>query len=262
MREVTFCEHSTITEAWVGVLGQAVPVVPEEPAAIVHAAKRVLHTLTREPAMVVAEIPREGPVSPFWSQQWSWDNGRLRARIGHRYLSVHRLADDVDRYETFDRSLAPAVVPWLDACSHVYESPGPGGLRIMQKFEQISYGYVNTFRADAAGFELSRLFHLKFGLDLEGRDVLDVLDVKFHYRDQQQRATQVIVQIVVKADINSSDSLLVQTRTTATTTVQGFWQDRALIDTEILAAKTVAKRAFFEIATDATHRRMGAKYGN
>lgn len=263
MREVTFCEHSTITEAWVGVLGEAVPVVPEEPAAIVHAAKRELPTLTREPAMVVAEIPRDGPVSPFWSQQWSWDHGRLRARIGHRYLSVHRFADEVDRYETFERSLAPALTPWLNACSHVYETPASGGLQILQKVEQISYGYVNTFRADAADFDLSRIFHLTFGVDLEGvDDGLDVLDVKFHYRDQQQPATQVMIQIVVRADANPRDSLLVQTKTTATTAVHGFWKERDRIDAEILAAKSVAKRAFFEIATEATHRQMGAQYGN
>ena len=251
MREVTFCEHSTLTEAWVGVLGQAVPVVPEEPAAIVHAAKRVLPTLTREPAMVVAEIPRDGPVSPFWNQQWSWEESRSRARIGHHYLSVHRFADEAHRYETFERSLAPALSPWLDACSFVYEG---------HKFGQISYGYINTFSFEASDFDLSRVFHLTFGVDIEDtHHGLDVLDVKFHYRDQQRTNVDVMIQVVVHA---AYQSLMVQAKTTATATVVGLWKDRAHVEAEVRNAKSVAKRAFFEMATEATHRQMGAHYAD
>lgn len=260
MREVTFCERSTITEAWATVFGRAVPFVPEERAAAVLVAKRSLPELSHDPALVVAEVPREGPVSPFWSQQWSWDGGRLRARVGHRYLSVHRLADETDRYETYGRSLAPALDPWLTACSSAFDDA-----LILAAFEQVSYGYVNTFRYAAAGFDLSKAFHLNIGVELDGLDSgLGGLEVGFHYMDHSIRpATRVMIQVALRPDgpIPDADELLVETKTTATFTVaNGFWRDHDLVKRELIAAKQVAKRAFFQFATPETHREMGARY--
>ncbi|WP_052554642.1 hypothetical protein [Enhygromyxa salina] len=263
MREVTFCERSTITEAWALVLGRPVPVIPEEPAAIALTAKRTLREsgpgreLHREPALIVAEIPREGPVAPFWSQQWSWDSGQLRARVGHRYLSVHRFADETHRYETYERSLEPALAPWLDACSQTYDDA-----LIMPAFEQVAYGYINTFRFASTNFDLSQAFHLNLGVQLEGQhDGLDGVDIKLYYRDKGRMDAQVMVQIAARQGPDADESLLVQTKTSATITVNnGFWKDHGRIKREVLAAKTIAKRAFFELATERTHLEMGAQY--
>jgi uncharacterized protein (TIGR04255 family) len=256
MRDVIHCERSTITEAWALVLGRATPVVPEEAAAIVFSAKQALPGLEREPAMVVAELPTHGPVAPFWSQQWSWNEGRFRARVGHRYLSVHRLADEKHPYDTYSHSLAPALEPWLDAHAKVHSH----GL-VLPAFEQIGYGYINDFRFPAEGFDLSKFFHVDFGVQLAGPlDGLDGVEFKFYYRDKVNHAAQVLIQIVVRPGDAVEDQLLVQTKVTATLGVRGFFSDRAQIEQEIHNAKTVAKRAFFDLATQATHDRMGAHY--
>jgi hypothetical protein len=263
MREVTFCERSTITEAWALVLGRPVPVVPEEPAAIALTAKRTIREsgreLVREPALIVAEIPRDGPVAPFWSQQWSWDSGQLRARIGHRYLSVHRFADETHRYETYERSLEPALAPWLDACSQVYDDS-----LIMPAFEQVAYGYINTFSFPSANFDLSQAFHLNLGVQLEGQhDGLDGVDIKLYYRDKARMDAQITIQIAARQGPAADESLLVQTKTSATITVNdGVWHDHHRIKQEIVAARSIAKRAFFELATERTHTEMGAQYAN
>ena len=257
MREVIFCERSTITEAWAVVLGASVPVVHEEPAAIVVAARRALPGLEREPAMVIAEIPQQGPVAPFWSQQWAWDSGRLRARIGHRYLGVHRLADDEHRYETYDRSLAPAVQPWLDACARVYDDP-----LIMQAIEQVGYGYINTFHFPAAGFDLAKIVHLELGVQIPGmRDGLDRFDIRLHYRDELEPAAHVALQVVVQPEA-TPETLRVQTKVTATVMQMGWWTDRPFVEQRLLAAKSIAKRAFFALVTEDTRQMMGARHGD
>jgi hypothetical protein len=237
VREITFCERSTITEAWAVVHGRSVPVIPEEPAAIIIAVKRALPTLEREPAMVVAEVPQKGPVAPFWSQQWSWDYGRLLARIGHRYLGVHRLADEDHRYETYERSLAPAIGPWLEACAQVYDDP-----LIMQALEQVGYGYINTFSFPAAGFDLARVVRMELGIQLEGiHDGLDGFDVRLHYRDEDEPGARVAIHVLVQSDGPIPDTVLVRTKVTA---------------------KAVAKRAFFRLVTDETQHMMGARHGD
>lgn len=258
VREVTFCERSTITEAWAVVLGRAVPVIAEEPAAIVLEAKRALPDLEREPAMVVAEIPHRGPVAPFWNQQWSWAGGRLLARMGHRYLGVHRLADEEHRYETYERSLAPALVPWLDACARVYDYPS-----IVQSVEQVGYGYINAFDLPADGFDLAKLVRLDLGVRLHGaRDGLDGFDVRLRYRDELEPGAHVVVQVVVQPDGPAPEMLHVRTKVTATVVRQGLWTDRNFMQQRILQAKAVAKRAFFDLVTDETQERMGVQYGD
>jgi hypothetical protein len=258
VREVTFCERSTITEAWAVVLGRPVPVILEEPAAIVMAAKRALPQLEREPAMVIAEIPQRGPVAPFWSQQWAWDEGRLRARIGHRYLGVHRLADEEHRYETYERSLAPALRSWLEACVRVYDDP-----LIIQALDQVGYGYINTFSFPAADFDLTKIVRMELGIELAGlHDGLDGFDVKLHYRDKLQPTARVAVQVIVQPDGPVPETLLVRTKVTAAVAQEGSWTDRAFVERQVLVAKAAAKRAFFDLVTDETREMMGAQYGN
>lgn len=258
MREVTFCERSTITEAWAVVLGRSVPVIPEEPAAIVITARRALPQLEREPSMVIAEIPQRGPVAPFWSQQWTWDEGRLRARIGHRYLGVHRLADEEHRYETYERSLEPALQPWLEACVGVYDDP-----LVIQALDQVGYGYINTFSFPATGFDLTKVVRMELGIQLEGvHDGLDGFEVKLHYRDKIQPAARVAVQVIVQPDGPVPETLLVRTKVTAAVAREGRWTDRAFVEGQIVAAKAVAKRAFFDLVTEETRQMMGARYGH
>jgi hypothetical protein len=255
MREVTFCERSTLTEAWVELRGRSVPIVPEEPAALVVAVRRQLPDLKREPAMVFAEVPHSGPVAPFWNQQWSWETGRLRARVGHRYLSVHRLADDEHVYESHTRSLEPAVAPWLDACAHVFDDS-----LIAAAVAEISYGYINTFRFPEADFDLSRSFRLTLGIELEGLgEGLEGLDLKFHYRALNQAGAQIMLQISARPE--PGGEVVVQTKTTATRASHHWlWRATPQLENEIRTVKNIAKRAFFELATEETHQLMGAHY--
>lgn len=261
MREVTFCDRSTIAEAWAVLRGRPVPIVSEEAAALAYAAKLLLPELEREPATVVAEVPRSGPVSPFWNQQWSWDGGRLRARIGHRYLSVHRFADDEHRYETYERSLQPALSPWLDACAQIY-----GGPLVLPAVADVSYGYINSFLFPQAGFDISQKFRLTFGLGIDGLSQgLEGLAVEFHYKDNgpDNVRSNAHVTVQVAARPEQDDHVRVRTVTYATLALNHrFWKDKMDLEAAIQSAKSAAKRAFFELATAETHLQMGAHYGD
>ncbi len=256
-REVTFCENSTITEAWAVVLGGPAPVVEEEAAAIALAARRKVEGLARDPVVVVTARARHSLAPPYWNQQWKWDDGRHLARIGHRFLSVHRIANDTHRYETYETSLAPALDPWLHACAEVYDDP-----LILQAFEHVAYGYVNTFTFPADKFDLSTVLRLDLGVDLpSAHDGLEALEIKFSFRDTILPSAHVVIQASVRPEGEAPDPIIVQTKVTAQTTVhQGFWKDIGGITDQIRAVKNVAKRNFFELTTERTREQMGARY--
>jgi hypothetical protein len=138
-REVSACERSTITEAWAFAVGLPGPFVSEEASALVLAARRRWPELTVEPASPPPTTDSTSTL-PTWNQQWSWGQRRFLARIGHRYLSVHVLADDQRPYVTYDTSLQPALLEWLQLCSRVYSDP-----KHQYAVDRVGFGYVNTF---------------------------------------------------------------------------------------------------------------------
>lgn len=257
MREVIQCERSTITEAWGFVVGRPAALVPQEAEAIVLHAKRALVPLVREPAVVLTELPASDLVQPFWNQQWSWDAGRFRARVGHRYLSVHCLASESRRYDTYAKSLAPAVAMWLNALSRVHaEDRGTPSEAIA---DQLGFGYINEFDLPSAGFDLSEHFHVDVGIQPMNPEI-DELDVHFAYRKAMLDA-RVVVDLGVRS--TSADRLSVKSKIVAIVTVEQLsFANPTRLEQEIGRARAIAKQAFFSLATPSTHERMGTIYGD
>ncbi len=260
MPRVIHCERPTITEAWATVLGLPVPFVPEEGPSLVFAARKRLAGAQMEPAVVVADIQRQQPVPPFWNHQVFWNDRRYLARVGHRYLGVHFLASTAAAYDTYERSFSPALEPWLQVFQEIY---GNDLLehRVHHRVDRIGYGYVNRFTYPAEGFDLSQSFKLSVGVDIQSAsEGLSSLVVGFSFSDPSGAKT--IAQVTIEPDRGSPDTVVVTTKvSTELGDLSGILLDEAsLIAAEVVRAKEIAKHAFFELTTEATRARMGARY--
>lgn len=257
MPRVSYCTDSTIVEAWATVLGMPVPIVPDESPGLILAAKKKIEGLTDEPSLVVANIQRpDQPVPPFWNRQVSWNRRQFLARIGHRYLSVHFLGTSDRKYETYEVSFKPGMDAWLDLFREFYSDD-----LIRSSVNRVGYGYVNQFRFAAAGFDLSEKFKLNVGVQLESAsEGLAGMDLRFEFREP--RGAFMTVQIAVGQDQGDPEALLVTTKVAAEIVALSplFLDDPNTIRTHVHRAKETAKQIFFEIATESTHRLMGAQY--
>jgi uncharacterized protein (TIGR04255 family) len=260
MPPVIYCERPTITEAWATVLGLPEAFVAEEGPSLVFAARKRLAGAQVEPAVVVADIQRQQPVPPFWNHQIFWNDRRFLARVGHRYLSVHFLASTAATYETYDKSFLPALEPWL----HVFQDIYGNDLlehRVHHRVDRIGYGYVNRFTYPAEGFDLSQSFRLSVGVDIESAsEGLSSLAVSLSFPDPSGATTT--AQVTIEPDRGSQDTVVVTTKvSTELSDLSGILLDDApLIAAEIVRAKESAKHAFFELTTEATRTRLGARY--
>jgi hypothetical protein len=255
---VTFCEHSTIVEAWATIWGRPAPVRDEDTGALVFAAKREFTQLTREPAVVAAKIPDADVVPPFWSQQWSWDRGRYTARLGHQFLSVHFLAGPDTHYDTFDNSMAGALRGWFRAMAIVYRDRD-----FTNPADRVAFGYMNEFAFPGEGFDASEWFKYNVGIDMPGIDSgLLNLDLKFAFADPGSNAV-IALEIHTEADHADSDRVRVRTKIAAQTMmIHEFLDDPDGLERVIRQVKDVAKDAFFEFTTAKTHQKMGAQYAS
>lgn len=260
MPPVIYCERPTITEAWATVLGLPDPFVAEEGPSLVFAARKRLAGAQVEPAVVVADIQRQQPVPPFWNHQVVWNDRRFLARVGHRYLGVHVLASAAAAYETYDKSFLPALEPWLQVFQDIYGNE-PLEHRVHHRVDRIGYGYVNRFTYPAEGFDLSQSFKLSVGVDIESAsEGLSSLVVGFSFPDPSGATT--MAQVTIEPDRGSPDTVVVTTKvSTELADLSGMLLDEAsLIAAEIVRAKEIAKHAFFELTTEATRARLGARY--
>jgi uncharacterized protein (TIGR04255 family) len=260
MSRVIRCETPTVTEAWATVLGLPVSFIAEEGPSLVFAARKRLAGAQVEPAVVVADIQRHQPVPPFWNHQIFWNDRRFLARVGHRYLSVHFLATEAAAYETYDASFLPALEPWLRVFQDIYGNDLVEH-RVRHGIDRIGYGYVNRFTYPAEGFDLSRSFKLSVGVDIDGAAAgLSSLVVGFSVPESSGATTT--TQVTIEPDRAGSDTIVVTTKvSTELGDLPGLLlDDAALIASEILRAKEIAKHAFFELTTEATRTRMGAHY--
>lgn len=260
MPRVILCEKPTITEAWATVLGLPDAFVAEEGPSLVFAARKRLAGAQVEPTVVVADIRPHRPVPPFWSHQVSWNDHRFLARVGHRYLGVHVLASTTAAYETYEKSFWPALEPWLQVFQDIY---GNALLeqRVHHQVDRISYGYVNRFTYPAEGFDLSQSFRVSVGVDVESAsEGLSSLVVGFSFPDPSGATTT--AQVTIESDREGAETVVVTTKVSTEIDISGMLllDDASVIAMDILRAKEIAKRTFFELATEATRTRLGARY--
>lgn len=257
MTKVTYCEQSTITEAWAVIIGAPGPVVEGEDAAVSYAARKQIGELQQQPSLVFVEQSDLQNVPPFWRQQFSWEDDKYLARLGHRYLSVHYVKRGDDRYEQYDRTLKPAIKTWLIA----YEDT-LSGTKAPHPLKRAGFGYVNTFVFPQADFDLSRYFKLDFGIGSNSaKNGLSALEVNFEltYPDTN---TVVSVNLLVRPVLTDLGQVELRTMIEAQTPLDDahtFLDHEILLDV-IMTTKDIAKDVFFDLATETTYEIMGARY--
>jgi uncharacterized protein (TIGR04255 family) len=259
MKVVTYCKNSTITEAWGSVRGLPAELDEEEVGALAHFGRKRFGGLQRQPSVVVMQRPKSEPVPPFWQQQFTWDDRHHLVRIGHRYLSVHFLAQGDKRYETYEKSLKPALEGWLAT----YEETLLGASD-QYPLDRVQFGYVNTFHFPVLGLDLSKYFRLSLEIGVEAAQKgLLALETNFRLFDELH-ASDVIINLLVNSRPDEDQQLRVQTKVVAERRgIEEYsFKDSERILEDLLRAKEAAKAMFFDFATEETHRLMGAQYAS
>lgn len=251
---ITYCENSTIAEAWGVIWGLPARLDDTDAAVLLRAARERIHDLQQKP-VIVAVNPGPDLTPPFWREQVVWDGEQYVARFGHRYLSVHFVRQGEKRYETFETSMKPALDTWID----MYGRSLANGADV-HPVDRIAYGYVNAFEFDPEGFDLSRFFKMNFGVKLGGgTDGLDTIDTGCTFVDRGRDA-HLSVNLQIRGPSDGAANVRVITKVMAEKrALEGVsYADRAQIDAILLDAKSAAKDTFFDFATGETHAIMGA----
>lgn len=259
MKDVTYCTESTITEAWAVIIGLPGKIDDGEPAVALHHAQKVIGDFEVQPSFVFVEQRDIEAVPAFWRQQLTWEQGTYLARIGHRYLSVHFLKKEERKYETFDASLQPQIDHWLDVFRETL-----AGSRNAYPIERVGFGYVNVFSLPEAGFDLSRYLKLNIGVGGEcakaGIAAMEINTEIVHPATQ----SHVYINVLVRPEAPDTGRITVRTKVEAQKRAElDFpFTDKEKLLNEIGRVKAAAKEVFFDLATEQTHKLMGAQYAS
>lgn len=257
MTKVKFCSKSTITEAWVAVLGTESKFNEEEIAAINNEAGKKFSDLKRDPTLlIIQKTDKDQPA--FWTSQFSRNNGMNLTRIGHRYLSVHAISNPMSvdkKYTNYSEVLKPEIDNWLDIYSTVLRQPASFAI------ERIIFGYKNTFLFDTKGFDVSKYFNVNVGVSV-GTKKTPFVRVSNSYSLLDESTGS---QLNVRIDITPSPTpskLHVETTVTAEKSdlKKLVLTQKKEIFKEIQELKETSKSTFFGFATKETHTLMGAEY--
>ncbi|MBI4749173.1 MAG: hypothetical protein HY774_11840 [Acidobacteria bacterium] len=258
MGKITYCKNSTITEAWAKILGFPGKRNEEEIGALAYFGKKRFDNFQPIPSVVLIDSSLPD-IPPCWEKQLTWDEGKLLARIGHRFLSVHYLNRGRDPYQTFDQSLQPSLEGWLDVYRDTLSSATDEYL-----VDQIGFGYVNRFQFAAKDFDLSRHFRLSLGIDIAAaQNGISGIETTFRLVEKEVD-TSIVVNLQVDAGFSNNSFLQVQTKIFAERQckINCSFKDKELILQEIAHVKEIAKATFFDFATDETHQLMEAHYAS
>lgn len=259
MKDVTYCTNSTITEAWAVIIGLPGKIDNGEPAVALHHGQKRIGDFEVQPSFVFVEQRDIEAVPAFWRQQLAWGDGAYLARIGHRYLSVHFLKKGERKYETYEATLRPQIEHWLDAFHEALI-----GSRNSYPIERVGFGYVNVFSLPEVDFDLSRYLKLNIGVGGEcakaGIAAMEINTEIVHPATQ----SHVYVNVLVRTESPDTGRITVRTKVEAQKrTEQDFpFTDKAKLLYEIGKAKAAAKEVFFDLATEQTHKLMGAQYAS
>lgn len=256
MKDITYCTNSTIIEAWAVIIGFPGKVDSQESEAIVYNARKVFGDFETQPSVVFVERSGIEAVPAFWRQQLAWQNGTYLARVGHRYLSVHFIKRHEQKYETYDMSLKPQIEHWLSAFQNTL-----AGVPNAYPIERVGFGYVNEFFFPEANFDLSRYLKLNVGVGGEcAKDGIVALEINTELVHQATKA-HVYVNVLVRPDGPDSGRVIVRTKVEAQKRIDQdhLFTDKGALLNQIATVKAVAKNVFFDLATEETHKIMGAQ---
>jgi len=254
---VEYCQNSTITEAWSVITGSPGEVRDADAGALENTASKSLGNFQVQPSFVVVERKEEGNIVPsFWHKQLSYENGKYAVRLGHRYLSVHFIKKGADKYDTYDKSLAPQIGTWLDAYANTVS-----GREEPVLVERAGFGYVNAFRFPVADFDLSRYFKVSFGTGAESTaNGVATLDIKFRLNYAEDTSVEVNIGVAPESPEPGHISVVTKVEADKPIDNECSFEEKDKILDYVRKAKEAAKSVFFDLATDETHKIMGAKY--
>ena len=259
--QITKCERPAIQEAWCGFFGAPLLFdkrAEEDFGAQVQGVVRKSTPIEPIPALVFQPAaPLETP--PFWTRQFSWDSRKRIARIGRRYLTVHRLCSPPkDNYESYETEILPGANSWIDAIRSVVTEQDDLLIR------SVTFGYINRFHFNVEGFALDHFFNLKVGFQAAAKPgEASVTDLNTKLRFSLPAKRHMVEMGLAVALLNPNKKQLTVTvsvlcrRDSATA---GCLLDSQSIWNEVLEARNEAKIQFFSFCTDKTLKEiMGAK---
>ncbi len=170
---VKTCKSSNIGEAWCVVKGTPGPRDPFEPQHLLVKGKDKYGDLQLSNTLSV--VKDGSSVAPFWSEQVKWNSGKHVCRFGHRFLSVHRLVNEVgDKYSSFEADVEPAARAWLE----IYRAPSTPSPTVAS----VAFGYKNIFDF-APDVDLFEYFNIRFGIKSLSGLTLVGIDLNFILSD-------------------------------------------------------------------------------
>lgn len=258
--KVLLCKNPAIKEAFCLIQGKPAVLDDSEAPSLENAAKIFYEEqdirFERVPTFVVIPIVKDKEINAFWSQQSKWGETNL-ARYGHRYLSIHRICSNKDKYKSFEESLAPEIKQWLSLYNSTLVSkkdPHEIGL--------ITFGYINEFIVSHEVFNLAKLVHLDFNIAIDKGyvDSLNSSTLKFDFFNSSKD-----INTTIKVNIGgilgdpSNIKLTVEIYSTFGN-IQGLCYNDNVME-KVQALKDHAKDTFFSFATDYLRDEiMGAQY--
>lgn len=252
---VTYCKKSTLREVYAAVVGLPEIFKKDEFDALKIRIQREwpTHELSARPALLTLGAADEAtPRPPDWFAQVCWDDRRWFGRWGHRFLGLHRMVVDGERYQTFQETMRPTLGKWLRIAQNAYDY-----VDVNPPAASVVFGYVNNFVFTSEEADLSDWFRFNFAIDVAGasRGLSEFsVSARIPRPDQHARAA-----VHLRAQQGAGDLQVTVHTTVESDLPEGmtFKQTDALLD-EINRVKILAKETFFSFVTDRTLIRMEA----
>lgn len=172
--KIDYCKNSTIREALCIIQGKPEKVEESDAGILEKHAKKHYDSLKIElknvPTFVMIPQIEGQKLNPFWSRQKQWGQGKYVARFGHRYLSIHRICNEADKYKTYKDSFKPELEKWLE----IYKAALTGENET-HPVDLIMFGYINDFILPVADFTLDKYLTCSYSLNLN-KGIVDAID--------------------------------------------------------------------------------------
>ena len=255
-KQVAYCENSTITEAYAVLRGLPGPIIARQADALIFQAQKSFGKFQNIPSIVLSSQSDSNMIPPHWSQQITWGEDNILARIGHRYLSIHFVKRTNNRYQTYGKTLLPHIQRWLDVFHKFYDDILPE-----ESIGQVGFGYINTFTFPVTNFDISQYFRVNVGIEHEIiKHGLNKIATQFQAYDEKDSSLIAIDLLTEVSPVTNELNVRTTTSVDKTNIENCYFTDKEKILEQILTAKKTAKETFFKLATAKTCDLMKVKY--
>lgn len=262
--KITICNNSNIIESWASLMGQGYEVNLKElrnhtgtVTTMAEKRKGSLTGLAVDNSFTIH--PSAGLVDrPFWLRQFHWNGRRQFARVGKKFISVHKVSTPSEPYTRFENEiLAPLVDIWIP----IYQESI--AKREDSQIARIGVGYSNRFVFDPSKFLMRDFFNFGVRVNLESpmkSNQLGALGCTFQIFGKHQIVTTMTIDVSPPPD--KSKPLVIQIMTQSEMPLKKLTDlgDKEEIVKAIREVQSAAKLYFYSICTDKTLREvLGAR---